>query len=72
MWNTIVTASGWSLFFCVLLLYIRSVAAERTFFAGRDAEHWEPTSQVDGTASPSDGPEPVLQFPSVSSLGRPA
>lgn len=50
MWNTILTASGWVLFYCVILYWVRWIPSERAYFAGQDPEAWRPDAHPDDPA----------------------
>ena len=71
MWNAILTASGWVLFYLVILLWVRWVSLERVFFSGRDPEAWPLEVQPDGLSFGGPGAESHLGSPCAATVGRP-
>ncbi len=71
MSNTILAMIGWGLFYWVVFLYVFWVIVERMFFAGCDPERWDPNARADTSEVPTEEPDSILHFPSISTLGRP-
>lgn len=72
MWNAILNVAGWLLFYLAILLYVRWVALERVYFAGQDPEAWSPGFQPDEDSSQARNAKLPVNFPRISSMGRPA
>jgi len=71
MWNAILAAGGWVLFYLVILLWVRWVSLERAYFAGQDPEAWRPDMQPDDRALGITGAASHLGPSYAASVGRP-
>lgn len=71
MWNGLLALGGWTLFYLVILFWVRWVALERMYFAGQDPEAWRPDLQPNDRPTERPGAASPAGSLYATSVGRP-